>query len=177
MFYQLSVNLIVFFTGQAHYQIRSHNLSRQELAFGRRDHDALLTSFDDAKKILNLKNIFNEAYRFNMRCLHPAVVPIQYAILYMLQSGSYILSPDFISSFKKMDLSEAQVLWNMVFSPQESTLQGVLSLLFDARSYGLKVSLDYSTFMTKFSLLLNSFRSPNAISSREFIASMKSKLV
>jgi hypothetical protein len=116
------------------------------LSFGRRDHDALLTSFDDNKKILNLKNIFNEAYRFNMRCLHPAVVPIQYAVLYMLQSGSYILSPDFISTFKKMDLHEAQILWHMVFLPQESTLQGVLSLLFDARSYGLKVSFIFLIF-------------------------------
>jgi hypothetical protein len=42
--------------------------------------------------------------------MHPAVVPIQYAILYMIQSGSYILSPDFISSFKKIDLLEANTL-------------------------------------------------------------------
>jgi len=96
--------------GQAHYQIRTHNLTRQELSFGRRDHDALLTSFDDAKKIITMKNFFSESYKFNMRCMHPAVVPVHYAILYMIQSGAYILSPDFISNFKKINLKEAGIL-------------------------------------------------------------------
>ena len=127
--------------GQAHYQIRTHNISRAELSFGRRDHDALLTSFDESKKVLNLKNFFNECYKFNMRCMHPAVVPIHYAVLYMIQSGSYILSPDFISTYKKIDLSEAKVLWEMVHKPHDVCLADIMQLLFDPRSYGLKVYL------------------------------------
>ena len=74
-----------------------------------------------------------------MRCMHPAVVPIHFAILYMIQSKSYILSPDFISVFKKIDLSEARVLWNMVYNPDEVTMNDVMALLFNPLSYGKKV--------------------------------------
>lgn len=126
-------------SGREHYQIRTHNVTRQDLAFGRRDHDALLTSFDDSKKIINLKNMFNESYKFNMRCMHPAVVPIQYAILYMLQSGSYILSPDFISIHKKIDLTEANILWKMVHKPAQVVLSELMQILFNLLSYGVKV--------------------------------------
>ena len=126
-------------TGLAHYQIRTHHISRQELSFGRRDHDALLTSFDDNKKILNLRNFFNECYKFNMRCMHPATVPIHYAVLYMIQSGSYILSPDFISTFKKIALNEAAILWGMTHNPQNVILDDVMTLLFNPLSYGVKV--------------------------------------
>ena len=134
-------NYLLPFAGQAHYQIRTHNVSRQELSFGRRDHDALLTSFDDAKKILTMKNMFNECYKFNMRCImHPAVIPIHYAILYMIQSGGYILSPDFISIYKKISLSEAQILWKMTFTPVDTKLCDALTILFNPLSYGKKVS-------------------------------------
>lgn len=75
-----------------------------------------------------------------MRCMHPAVVPIHFAIMYMIQSKAYILSPDFISVFKKIDLSEARVLWNMVFNPDDVTLDDVMTLLFNPLSYGKKVS-------------------------------------
>ena len=37
--------------GQPHYHIRVHNITAQELTNGRRDHVALLRSFDDNKKI------------------------------------------------------------------------------------------------------------------------------
>ena len=129
----------MLFLGQAHYQIRVHHISRQELSFGRRDHDALLTSYDESKKILNFKNLFNECYKFNMRCMHPAVVPVHFNVLYMIQSGSYILCPDFVSSFKKIDLNETGILWNMTFRPADTTLRDVLTLIFNPLSYGKKV--------------------------------------
>lgn len=88
---------------------------------------------------MNLKNFFNECYKFNMRCMHPAVIPIHYAVLYMIQSGSYILSPDFISTFKKIDLNEAKILWEMVHKPTEVCLKDIMQLLFHPLSYGLKV--------------------------------------
>jgi hypothetical protein len=131
--------LIIIVSGQAHYQIRTHNLTRAELSFGRRDHDALLTSYDDAKKIINLKNLFNEAYRFNMRTMHPAVVPIHFALLYMIQSGAYILCPDFISTNRKLDLTESLALWKMVHQPHGVCLRDIMQLVFDPRSYGIKV--------------------------------------
>ena len=107
----------------------------------------MLTSYDDAKKILNFKNMFSECYKFNMRCMHPAVVPVHYNVLYMIQSGSYILSPDFVSCFKKIDLHETSILWKMTFTPAETDLDDVLALIFNPLSYGKKVS-----FMT---ILLN----------------------
>jgi hypothetical protein len=100
----------------------------------------MLTSFDDAKKIINFKNFFNECYKFNMRCMHPAVVPVQFVVLYMIQSGSYILSPDFVSTFKKIALNEAAILWDMTFKPAQTTLADVMTLLFHPLSYGKKVS-------------------------------------
>ena len=74
-----------------------------------------------------------------MRCMHPAVVPIQYAILYMLQSGSYILSPDFISIHKKIDLTEANILWKMVHKPAQVVLSELMQILFNPLPYGVKV--------------------------------------
>lgn len=100
----------------------------------------MLTSFDDNKKILNYKNFFNECYKFNMRCMHPAVVPIHFAVTYMIQSGAYILSPDFISTYKKLSLEEASILWKMTFLPDATTLRDVLSILFNPLSYGKKVT-------------------------------------
>jgi hypothetical protein len=127
--------------GLAHYQIRVHNITAQDLTNGRREHETLLTSYDDAKKVIHTRNLFNECYRFNMRCMYPAIVPIQYALLYMLQSGSYILTPDFISNYKKIDLSEAEILWNIVHDPSSATIDAVMKLIFDPRSYGNKVGL------------------------------------
>ena len=72
--------------------------------------------------------------------MHPAVIPIHYAILYMIQSGGYILSPDFISIYKKISLSEAQILWKMTFTPVDTKLCDVLTILFNPLSYGKKVS-------------------------------------
>lgn len=134
-------SLFTLYSGQPHYQIRTHQISRQELSFGRRDHDALLTSFDEAKKVLTMKNFFNECYRFNMRCMHPAVVPLEYAVLYMIQSGSYILSPDFVSTYKKIALNEAKILWEMTHNPSDVCLQDVMTILFNPLSYGNKVSM------------------------------------
>ena len=74
-----------------------------------------------------------------MRCMHPAVVPFHCAILYMIQSGTYILSPDFVSNFKKIALNEALILWKMTFVPMDVKLHDVMALLFNPLSYGKKV--------------------------------------
>jgi hypothetical protein len=37
-------------SGKAHYQVRVHNLTPQELSLGRKEHQVLQTSFDDDKE-------------------------------------------------------------------------------------------------------------------------------
>jgi len=48
---------------------------------------------------------------------------------------------DFISTYKKIDLSETDVLWSMVYEPRNTTIEMVLKIVFDSRSYGTKVIL------------------------------------
>lgn len=97
-------------------------------------------SFDDSKKIVTMKSLMNDCYRFNMRCMFPAVVPIHYALLYMLQSGNYILTPEFITNYKKVDFEEASALWQIVHDPKSTCISMIMKLVFDSRSYGKKVS-------------------------------------
>lgn len=101
----------------------------------------MLTSFDDSKKIINSKNLINECYRFNQRSMWPAVVPIPYCLLYMLQSGEYIFTPEFITFYKKLDLEETTVMWDMIHNPSKATIDMILKLIFNARSYSPR-SLD-----------------------------------
>lgn len=130
-------------SGKSHYQIRSHNISPDQLNLGRQEHQVMLTSFDDEKKIITTKNLTNECYRFNQRCLWPAIVPPQYVLLYMCQSGEYIISPDFISIYKNVDLLELQALWELIHSPAIATIDLIMKLLFDERSYGTRYRTRY----------------------------------
>jgi len=57
----------------------------------------------------------------------------------MLQSGEYILSPDFVSQYKKLSLEETQSLWKIVHDPEGTTVSMVMKLVFDPRSYDPKV--------------------------------------
>ena len=47
------------------------------------------TSYNEEKKILNQKNIFNEAYKFGRRSLYPIIAPFHYNVMYMIQSGFF----------------------------------------------------------------------------------------
>jgi hypothetical protein len=107
----------------------------------------MLTSYDDAKKIITLKNMFNECFRFNVRCLHPVQAPIHYVLLYMVQSGSYMFSSDFISAYRKTDYAEARTLWTIVHDPKSATISDVMRLIFNPLSYGRKVRLFSSPHM------------------------------
>lgn len=102
--------------GQPSYHILAHNVSAQELTYARREQVAKLSSFDDNKKILNLRNIFNESFRFAQRSFWGMVIPIPYIIAYMIKSGNYILSPDFIATFKKRNFSDTTTLWRLCFA-------------------------------------------------------------
>ena len=89
-----------------------------------------------------MKNFFNEAFKFICRCLLPCVVPIQYVILYMMQSGEYIISADMIQSYRKIDLEEANILLKIAYFPQQTTIDMVNKLIFDPRSYSPKVNIN-----------------------------------
>ena len=113
-------------------------LYTQELARGRQEHHAMVTSFDENKKVIGLKHLFNETYRFNMRCMFPAVVPVAYCLLYMLQSGEYILSPEFVSTFKKINYNEAVAYWGLLQEPSRITIDAVMLLIFSGGVYDSK---------------------------------------
>lgn len=65
----------------------------------------MLSNSDDDKKIVTLKTAFQRMLSFQsqMFCTTPCVVPLDHTIAYMIQSGGYILTPDFITSHRKMD--------------------------------------------------------------------------
>ena len=115
---------------------------------------SLTVKFSDDKKIINFKNLFMECFRFNTRSMFPATVPIHYTLLYMLQSTDYILSPDFVSNYKKLDFGESEVLWKIVHLPGSATINDVMKIVFNNRSYGKKViiekqlikQIEYQTF-------------------------------
>lgn len=104
----------------------------------------------------------NECYRFNQRSMWPAVVPIPYCLLYMLQSGEYIFTPEFITFYKKLDLGETTVMWQMIHHPSKCTLDMILKLIFNARSYSPR-DLDKSRYF-----LIAASNLSSSMSSREY---------
>lgn len=118
---------------------------------GRREHAALLSTFDDSKKVVNVKSFFLDCYRFNRRAFYPCIVPIEYVVTYMVQSGNYVLSPDFINAFRKMDLDEARAYWEMIHEHEQTSVDDVMRIIFDPRSYDKRSRKRY--FMTHSSLL------------------------
>ena len=102
----------------------------------------MVTSFDEKKKVLSLKQLFHETYKFNMRCMFPAVVPLHYCILYMLQGGEYVLSPEFVSTFKKVNFNESEAYWRILHAPLETTIDDILVLIFNGASFESKTQLN-----------------------------------
>mmetsp|Transcript_9309 Transcript_9309/g.13931 ORF Transcript_9309/g.13931 Transcript_9309/m.13931 type:complete len:300 (+) Transcript_9309:72-971(+) len=120
-------------TGLAHYQLRTHQLTNQEMSTGKQDRDALVTAYDEGKEILTVKNIVAKAYQFIRRSLYPAIPPFLQTVTYMLQTGQYMLSSDFVSVYRKMDLDEAEALWSIIWRPKEATKDATFKILFDPR--------------------------------------------
>lgn len=102
---------------------------------GRKEHLSMLSRIDDEKKVVMLKNFFNECFRFNRRSFAPCVVPLDYALTYMLQSGNYILTPDFVTGHRKMDLMEAELMWKLIHDAANASVEEVRRIVFDPRSY------------------------------------------
>ena len=77
-----------------------------------------------------------------MRCMFPAVVPLHYCILYMLQGGEYVLSPDFVSTFRKVNYNESEAYWKLLHAPLETKIDDILLLVFNGTSYDSKSQLN-----------------------------------
>ena len=52
----------------------------------------------------------------------------------MVQSGEYVLSPELVSTYKKVDLKEAETIWNVLFNPRDTTLDMIHCLVFNLMS-------------------------------------------
>ena len=63
--------------------------------------------------------------------MFPAVVPLHHCILYMLQGGEYVLSPDFVSTFSKVNYNESEANWKLLHAPLETKIDDILLLVFN----------------------------------------------
>jgi hypothetical protein len=121
--------------GQPHFQTRLFRISNQEIQAGRLEHSSMQATFDEDRKVINMKNFFSECFKFNKRSFSPLVVSIDFCLAYMIQSQQYCLTPDFISCYRKIDLNEANTLWDMLHQPENATVAKVRSIIFDPRTY------------------------------------------
>ena len=117
--------------GKSHYQVRFSNVSPEDLSNGRTQHDHFSSSYDDDKKVITIKNFFPESWKYSRRCLSPIRFPIQFVLLYMIQSSEYVLSSEFISTYKKIDCHDAETIWTMVHDPSNTTLDMIQQVLFN----------------------------------------------
>lgn len=136
----------------------------------------MISSWDDEKKIITLKNFFPECYRFNKRCFSPFVVAIDYTLLYMIQSKQYIFTPDFILCYRKIDFKEANVLWKLMHVPDSASIDQIRKLVFDSRSYdSFRVCIQNTSFLCVVLLMIfflrcRYFRSNRNISSLAWLS-------
>ena len=116
--------------GRPWYQYRVHNIPREDLQQGRLQHISEQTTIDDGKAILTQRNFFSEMFKFSMRSLFPCIFPVSVVAMYALQSAGYIPASDWVRKFSKVDLEEAQALWN----PKVITITDTDRLFFDGCS-------------------------------------------
>lgn len=95
----------------------------------------MTSNFDENKKVITLRSFFLDAFRFNRRSFFPCVVPLDSCVGFMLQSGGYVLSPEFVTMYRKMDYDEASIYWQLVHDPEKTTINDVRTIVFDPRSY------------------------------------------
>ena len=140
--------------GLPHFETRLFNIATSEIQAGRMEHTSMASTYDEEKKIVTQKNFFSECYKFNKRSFSPFVVSIDFCLLYMIQSKQYCLTPDFISCYRKIDLNEANIMWNILHEPDTADVQMVRALVFDPRSYDArKVTINVHTILCRVSFL------------------------
>lgn len=97
--------------------------------------DAEIMTITSQALMMRKKFLHPEAYRYAVRALMPIQFPVQVVLMYMVQCGDYVLSPEFISNFKKVDASQAEVLWETFHNPRSCTLEMIRTLIFNACSW------------------------------------------
>jgi hypothetical protein len=105
------------------------------ITHGRDAHKNMTTNYMEDKKVLTIRNYMLEVYRFIKRTMDPVIIPIHYALLYMIQSGMYVLSMEFVSVYKKVHFNEAQTILNMIFFPSSTTIDMIKLLIFSVGSF------------------------------------------
>ena len=118
-------------------------IPREELEHGRLQHIAQLTAFDENKTVLTQRNLIAEVYKFSRRSLYPLVTPLRYTLLYAIQSGEYVPSPEWIRKYAKMEHPDAEALWCIIHNPKSATIEQTDTVFFDSRSLSGLVSNRY----------------------------------
>lgn len=108
--------------------------NRDELEQGRSAHIANRTSYDQNKILLTQRNVIAEMFKYANRSLHPCHVPLRYALLYAIQSGLYIPSPEWLKRFGKLEHSDSESMWKLVYTPSNVTIREIDSIFFDPQS-------------------------------------------
>ena len=54
------------------------------------------------------------------------------------QSAKYILSPEFVSSYKKVDFNEACIMWRLIHNPTSATIVDIMKLVFTTTNMSFK---------------------------------------
>ena len=93
--------------------------------------------------VLTLKNLQPAAYPYAVRALLPVQFPVQIVILYMIRCTEYVLSPEFISIFRKLDAAQAEALWTMYHAPKSYTLDMIFALIFNRSSWDSRSALRF----------------------------------
>ena len=107
---------------------------REELEQGRSAHIANRTSYDQNKVLLTQRNIIAEMFKYANRALYPCHVPLRYALLYAIQSVLYIPSPEWLKKIGKLEHSDAESMWKLIYTPSNVTLREIDSIFFDPQS-------------------------------------------
>lgn len=107
------------------------NTRRDEIEQGRSAHTAIRTSYDQNKILLTQRNLIAEMFKYANRALHPCNAPLRYTLLYAIQSGLYIPSPEWLRRFGKLEHADAQSMWTLIYNPTSVTLKEIDSIFFD----------------------------------------------
>jgi hypothetical protein len=103
----------------------------KELTNGRREHESLRASYTTDKRIITFRNMFLEAFRFVSRCLSPIVVPLPYALLYMIHSEEYFFSTEFVQHYKKIDFTDGSSIWKLIWNPKSAEIKDIMCIIFE----------------------------------------------
>jgi hypothetical protein len=120
--------------GLAHYQLRTHNVSEEDLQRGRISYaGAVRDDPDEGRVAINKGNLPKLATRFWRTHLQPLQVPLDHTIKFVLQTDMYIPTAQWVMApyGKGMDKARAQALFELLIGDLPHTsIEQVRSLFF-----------------------------------------------